>query len=88
MGRVTQSGTTLIEVLVTVVIIAMGLHFLGVFRMFWVSRVVRYQHKEHPGGLAGAYLIGLAFAFGWTVTGIHPPCLPVTAVRAAGDFAV
>ena len=51
------------------VIIAMGLHFLGVFRMFWISREVRYQHKAHPGGLAGAYLIGLAFAFGWT------PCI-------------
>lgn len=51
------------------VIIAMGLHFLGVFRMFWISREVRYQHKAHPGGLFGAYLIGLAFAFGWT------PCI-------------
>ena len=51
------------------VIIAMGLHFLGVFRMFWISREVRYQHEKHPGGLVGAYLIGLAFAFGWT------PCI-------------
>jgi cytochrome c-type biogenesis protein len=51
------------------VIIVMGLHFLGVFRIFWISREVRYQHDAHPGGLAGAYLIGLAFAFGWT------PCI-------------
>lgn len=51
------------------IIIAMGLHFLGLFRMFWISREVRYQHKAHPGGLFGAYLIGLAFAFGWT------PCI-------------
>ena len=51
------------------IIIVMGLHFLGLFRMFWISREVRYQHKSHPGGLAGAYLIGLAFAFGWT------PCI-------------
>ncbi len=51
------------------VIIIMGLHFLGVFRLFWISREVRYQHEKHPGGLVGAYLIGLAFAFGWT------PCI-------------
>ena len=51
------------------IIIAMGLHFLGAFRMFWISREVRYQHAKHPGGLLGAYLIGLAFAFGWT------PCI-------------
>ena len=37
--------------------------------MFWISREVRYQHEAHPGGLVGAYLIGLAFAFGWT------PCI-------------
>ena len=51
------------------VIIAMGLHFLGVFRFLWLSREVRYHHKSHPGGYVGAYLIGLAFAFGWT------PCI-------------
>ena len=37
--------------------------------MLWLSREVRYQHEAHPGGLAGAYVIGLAFAFGWT------PCI-------------
>ena len=52
-----------------IIIILMGLHFLGVFRFLWMSREVRYHHKAHPGGLAGAYLIGLAFAFGWT------PCI-------------
>ena len=51
------------------VIIAMGLHFLGAFRFLWLSREVRYHHKVHPGGFLGAYAIGLAFAFGWT------PCI-------------
>ncbi len=51
------------------IIILMGLHFLGVFRFFWLSREVRYHHKANPSGLAGAYAIGLAFAFGWT------PCI-------------
>ena len=51
------------------IIIVMGLHFLGVFRFMWLSRNVRYHHEVHPGGLFGAYAIGLAFAFGWT------PCI-------------
>lgn len=51
------------------IIIVMGLHFLGVFRLLFLSREVRYHHDVHPGGLAGAYVIGLAFAFGWT------PCI-------------
>ncbi len=51
------------------IIILMGLHFLGLFRFLWLSREVRYHHASHPGGFAGAYVIGLAFAFGWT------PCI-------------
>jgi cytochrome c-type biogenesis protein len=51
------------------VIMVMGLHFLGVFRLSWLSREMRYHHGVHPGGLAGSYVVGLAFAFGWT------PCI-------------
>ncbi len=66
------------------VIIAMGLHFLGVIRIGVLYR----QFRAEPGetsrfGLAGAYVIGLAFAFGWT------PCVgPVLAAilfTAAGQ---
>ena len=56
-------------------IIAMGLHFLGVLRIGVLYR----QFRAEPGdvsnmSLGGAYVIGLAFAFGWT------PCVgPVLA---------
>jgi cytochrome c-type biogenesis protein len=48
------------------VIIAMGLHFLGVFRIAFLYREARVTVQRKPAGLGGAYLIGLAFAFGWT----------------------
>jgi cytochrome c-type biogenesis protein len=39
---------------------------------------VQYQHEVRPAGLAGAFAIGAAFAFGWT------PCIgPVVAVILA-----
>jgi cytochrome c-type biogenesis protein len=49
-------------------IMAMGLHFLGIWRFAFLYREARMQ-VEKPVGLWGAYVMGLAFAFGWT------PCI-------------
>jgi cytochrome c-type biogenesis protein len=50
-------------------IILMGLNFLGVFRIGLLSRQARYHHEASPASLAGAFGVGVAFAFGWT------PCI-------------
>ncbi len=52
-----------------VFIIIMGLNFLGVFKLDFLSVEKRYQQDAKPVGLLGAYAIGLAFAFGWA------PCI-------------
>ena len=52
-----------------VVIILFGLHFLGLFKIALFHREARYHVQDRPTSLAGAYVVGLAFAFGWT------PCL-------------
>ncbi len=51
------------------IIIVMGLHFLGVFRIAFLSQEARLQVRGTRAGPAGSYLMGLAFAFGWT------PCI-------------
>ena len=51
------------------IIILFGLHFLGVFRIPFLMREARFDAGKSVGGYAGAYVIGLAFAFGWT------PCI-------------
>jgi cytochrome c-type biogenesis protein len=57
-----------------IAIIVMGLHFLGLFRLAFLYREARFQVARKPPGLLGGYVIGLAFAFGWT------PCIgPVLA---------
>lgn len=55
------------------VLIVFGLHFLGVFRLAFLMREARLE-LEKPRGLVGSFLVGTAFAFGWT------PCVgPVLA---------
>lgn len=58
-------------------ILLMGLHFLGLFKIGLLYREKRF-HMEKPLGIWGGYVMGLAFAFGWT------PCIgPVLAAVLA-----
>jgi cytochrome c-type biogenesis protein len=64
-----------------VVIIIMGLHFLGLTQIAWLMREKRVEVAK-PVGLWGAYVMGLAFAFGWTPC-IGPILAAILAVAAA-----
>lgn len=48
------------------VLVLFGLHFLGLLRIPLLYRRVAPDVARAPAGLTGAYLIGLAFGFGWT----------------------
>ena len=52
-----------------VVIIIFGLHFLGLFRIPLLDQEARLDAGDKGGSSFGAYVLGLAFAFGWT------PCI-------------
>ncbi len=52
-----------------VAVIIMGLHFLHVFRIPLLDREARLETGDQGGSALGAYVLGLAFAFGWT------PCI-------------
>ena len=52
-----------------VAIMVFGAHFLGVFRIGVLDRDLRMDAGERGGSAVGAYVLGLAFAFGWT------PCI-------------
>ncbi|MEZ5752084.1 MAG: cytochrome c biogenesis protein CcdA [Paracoccaceae bacterium] len=52
-----------------VIVMIMGLHFLGVFRIGFMMREARIDAGDRGGSALGAYVLGLAFAFGWT------PCI-------------
>ena len=48
------------------VIAVFGLHLLGVLRLPLLQREVRASSRADPATLGGAYLLGLAFGFGWS----------------------
>ena len=73
-GQVLRQNLSLLSQIAGVLIIIMGLHFMGVFRFGFLMREARYQTEQSNASYVGAYAMGLAFAFGWT------PCIgPVLA---------
>src|SRR5437867_11274994 len=67
-GGLVRAWSAQLSILAGIVIIIMGLHFLGLTRIGFLMREGRLTAPK-PVGLWGAYVMGLAFAFGWT------PCI-------------
>jgi cytochrome c-type biogenesis protein len=68
LGRVLHAYSYVLGKIAGVVIIVMGLHFLGITPIAFLMQERRVTVAK-PVGLWGAYVMGLAFAFGWT------PCI-------------
>ena len=67
-------------------ILLLGLHFLGVLRIGLLYREARFDLGEQRLGYLGAYLIGLAFAFGWTPC-VGPVLATILFTASAADTA-
>jgi cytochrome c-type biogenesis protein len=80
-GAVLRAFSGQLAILAGIGIIVMGLHFLGLTPIAWLMREKRFA-VARPLGLWGAYLMGLAFAFGWTPC-IGPILAAILAVAAA-----
>jgi cytochrome c-type biogenesis protein len=69
-----------------ILIVVMGLHFLGVFRIGFLDRTARIGVAQKPASLAGAYAIGLAFGFGWSPC-VGPVLTAILLMAGAADSA-
>ncbi|MGH1369037.1 MAG: cytochrome c biogenesis CcdA family protein [Maritimibacter sp.] len=68
-GAVFLQNQSLFSTLAGVLVMVFGAHFLGVIRIPFLDREARIDAGDKGGNAFGAYLLGLAFAFGWT------PCI-------------
>jgi cytochrome c-type biogenesis protein len=80
-GAVLRAYSSDLAIIAGIAIIIMGLHFLGITPIAWLMREKRLEVAK-PVGLWGAYLMGLAFAFGWTPC-IGPILAAILAVAAS-----
>jgi len=65
-------------------IIVLGLHFIGLFKIKWLNYEKRFHVGSKQLGLAGSFFVGFAFAFGWTPC-IGPILAAILAIAAAED---
>lgn len=52
-----------------ITVMIFGAHFVGIYRIGFLDRDMRLDAGDRGGSSFGAYVLGLAFAFGWT------PCI-------------
>jgi cytochrome c-type biogenesis protein len=86
-GQVFRQLLPILTPIAGVVIIAMGLHFLGVFRIGLLDRQLRHNGPGAASGPVGGFLLGLAFAIGWTPC-IGPVLAAILSVAASRDTAM
>jgi len=68
-GAIFFEYQTLLNTIAGLVIMLFGLHFLDIYRLQILDREARFEVENYQGTVFGSYVLGLAFAFGWT------PCI-------------
>jgi cytochrome c-type biogenesis protein len=68
-GQITKSYHSILSVVAGAVIILFGLHLTGLLQIKALYADTRIHHVGGNRSLAGAFVVGFAFAFGWT------PCI-------------
>lgn len=66
------------------ILLIFGLHFLGILRIPFLYREARLEAKTEPTSMIGAYVMGLAFGFGWTPC-VGPALAAILMVASGSD---
>lgn len=69
LGQLLLSVKYQANLLAGLIVIVFGLFMIGIVRWSWLQRDARFHIDLPQAGPVSAYLLGLAFAFGWT------PCI-------------
>ncbi|SDO45928.1 cytochrome c-type biogenesis protein [Lutimaribacter pacificus] len=66
LGQVFRDWFDVLRYVAAGLIFVFGLHFLGIIRIGILYREARMESKMDPSSVIGAYVMGLAFGFGWS----------------------
>jgi cytochrome c-type biogenesis protein len=83
LGKLVLAWSNELTIAAGIVIIIMGLHFLGITPIAFLMQEKRME-LARPVGLWGAYVMGLCFAFGWTPC-IGPILAAILAIAASKE---
>ena len=86
-GQAFRQALPILTPIAGLLIIAMGLHFIGVYRIGLLDRQMRHNGPGVASGPLGGFLLGLAFAIGWTPC-IGPVLAAVLSISMAKDTAL
>ncbi len=68
-GRFFDAYFRQISIIAGIIIILAGVHMTGILRITRLYREARFRVDKKPAGIAGSFIVGFAFAFGWS------PCI-------------
>jgi len=74
----------ILSIVAGAIVIVFGLHLLGVFRIGLLFREARFHVGGRSATIASAYLVGLAFAFGWSPC-VGPILAPILTLAGAKE---
>lgn len=84
LNRLIVENIDIIGKIAGAVIVLFGLHYMGLLKIGLLYREARFNTVERPTNILGAYVIGLAFAFGWTPC-VGPILATILTVAASRD---
>ena len=65
-GTFLQDNIRWFEIFGGTIVIILGLHFIGVFKLKFLERERKFHMKSKPLGFLGTFVVGMAFGAGWT----------------------
>lgn len=84
LNRVVIDNMDWLSAVAGAVIVLFGLHYMGALRIAFLNFEKRVHVDSKPAGLLGSFLLGLAFAFGWTPC-VGPILATILMIAAGGE---
>ncbi|MBT4218472.1 MAG: cytochrome c biogenesis protein CcdA [Rhodospirillaceae bacterium] len=84
LSRILIENIDVLSKIAGVVIVLFGMHYMGLFRIGFLNFEKRFHIENKPTGIVGSYVLGLAFAFGWTPC-VGPILATILMVAAGND---